>query len=236
MPEPATTPSRDDQLPSGLLLALCRLHALKPDASTVGITGIDKRPVAGRIPLHSMGLRADLQADRKNHGGELKALYAYAQEDAAAWADELRRDIPPGLFGENLRTTGVQVSGALVGERWQVGPEVVVEVTMPRIPCATFARHMDEPRWVKRFLQKGLPGTYLKVVTAGSLAAGDGIRVLFRPGHGVSVAESSLGLTPEQAQALLASEAAGEITLHGNVRKAVHRALNRDPARGRVHA
>ncbi|MGM0928589.1 MAG: MOSC domain-containing protein [Actinomycetota bacterium] len=215
----------------GSLLALCRLHELKPDASKVGITGIDKRPVDGRVPLRSVGLHADVQADRKNHGGELKALYAYAQEDADAWSAELGRDIPPGLFGENLRTTGVQVSGALVGERWQIGREVVVEVTMPRIPCATFARHMDEPRWVKRFQQKGLPGAYLKVITAGSLAAGDEIHVLFRPGHGVSVAESSLGLTPEQAQALRASEAIGEVALHGNVRKAVRRALDR----GRIH-
>ncbi|MEV7646465.1 MOSC domain-containing protein [Arthrobacter sp. NPDC089319] len=216
----------------GSLLALCRLHALKPDASKVGITGIDKRPVDGRIPVHSLGLRADVQADRRNHGGELKALYAYAQEDADAWSAELGRDIPPGLFGENLRTAGVQVSGALVGERWQIGPEVVVEVTMPRIPCATFARHLDEPQWVKRFLQKGLPGAYLKVIATGSLAASDGIHILFRPGHGVSVAESSLGLAPDQAQALRESEANGEIVLHGNVSKAVRRAL--DP--GRIHA
>jgi MOSC domain-containing protein YiiM len=217
---------------SGALLAVCRLHALKPDASKVGITGIDKRPVEGRIPVDSRGLRADDQADRKNHGGELKALYAYAQEDAETWSAELGRDIPPGLFGENLRTTGIQVSGALVGERWQIGPEVVVEVTMPRIPCATFARHMDEPRWVKRFRQEGLPGAYLKVITAGSLAAGDGIQILFRPGHGVSVAESSLGLTTEQAQALRESEGNGEIALHGNVSKAVRRALG--PSR--IHA
>jgi MOSC domain-containing protein YiiM len=216
----------------GSLLTLCRLHALKPDASKVGITGIDKRPVDGRVPVHPMGLRADVQADRKNHGGELKALYAYAQEDADAWSAELGRDIPPGLFGENLRTMGVAVSGALVGERWQVGPDVVVEVTMPRIPCATFARHMGEPQWAKRFLRRGLPGAYLKVITPGSLAAGDSIEVLFRPAHGVSVADSSLGLSPGQALALQASEASGEIVLHGNVGKAVRRALGR----GRVHA
>ncbi|HXF02481.1 MAG TPA: MOSC domain-containing protein, partial [Arthrobacter sp.] len=89
-----------------------------------------------------------------------------------------------------------------------------------------------EPRWVKRFLQKGLPGAYLKVITAGSLAAGDGIQIIFRPGHGVSVAESSLGLTPEQAQALRESEANGEIVLHGNVGKAVRRALGAN----RIHA
>jgi MOSC domain-containing protein YiiM len=215
---------------SGSLLALCRLHALKPDASTVGITGIDKRPVDERVPVHIMGLRGDVQADRKNHGGEFKALYAYADEEAAAWAEELGRPVPPGLFGENLRTTGLAVSTALVGERWQIGPEVAVEVTMPRIPCATFGRHLGEPRWAKRFLRKGLPGAYLKVLATGSIAAGDSISVTFRPGHGVSVAESSLGLTMEQAEALQGSDANGEITLRGNVLAAVGRALQRAEA------
>ncbi|WP_336712209.1 MOSC domain-containing protein [Arthrobacter sp. USHLN218] len=214
----------------GTLLAVCRVHALKPDESKVGITAIDKRPVAGPVAVHELGLRADVQADRKNHGGELKALYAYAAEDAAQWAAELGRDIPAGLFGENLRTEGLPVSGALVGERWRIGEAVTVTVTMPRIPCATFGRHMDQPQWAKRFLAKGLPGAYLKVDAAGAIAAGDSVEVLYRPRHGVSVADVSGGLGLEQARALLESENDGEITLGGNVLRAVRRALKRAKA------
>ncbi|MCW2132179.1 MOSC domain-containing protein [Arthrobacter sp. VKM Ac-2550] len=212
---------------SGLLLAVCSVHALKPDESIVGVTAIDKRGVAGPVLVHQLGLRTDVQADRKHHGGELKALYAYAEEDAEQWAAELGRDVPAGLFGENLRTRGLPVSQALVGERWRIGSKVIAEVTMPRIPCATFERHMAEPGWAKRFLRKGLPGAYCKVVQAGEIATGDSIEVVFRPGHGVSVADVFGGLDKAQAQALLDSEAAGEISIGGNVNKAVKLALRR---------
>lgn len=212
---------------SGSLLAVCSVNALKPDESVVGVTAIDKRPVEGRVLVHQLGLRTDVQADRKHHGGELKALYAYAEEDAAQWAAELGRDVPAGLFGENLRTQGLPVSQALVGERWRIGRTVTVEVTMPRIPCATFERHMAEPGWAKRFLRKGLPGAYCKVVQAGEIAAGDSIEMVFRPGHGVSVADVFGGLDKAQAQALLDSEAAGEISIGGNVNKAIKLALRR---------
>jgi MOSC domain-containing protein YiiM len=214
-------------MPAGTLLAVCRVHALKPDASKVGITAIDKRPVTGTVAVHKLGLRADVQADRKHHGGELKALYAYSAEDAAAWAAELGRDIPAGLFGENLRTEGLAVSGALVGERWLIGDRVTAEVTMPRIPCATFGRHMHEPQWAKRFLAKGLPGAYLKVVAGGGIAAGDPIEVVFRPSHGISVADVSGGLSLAQARALLESENDGGTTLGGNVAAEVKRVLKR---------
>ncbi|EMY32483.1 hypothetical protein D477_019938 [Arthrobacter crystallopoietes BAB-32] len=215
---------------AGTLVAVCRVHALKPDASTVGITAIDKRPVPGAVQVHELGLRADVQADRKHHGGELKALYAYAAEDAAEWARELGRDVPAGLFGENLRTEGVPVSQALVGERWRIGADVIVEATMPRIPCATFGRHMHEPQWAKRFLAKGLPGAYFKVLATGQIAAGDPIEVLSRPSHNVTVADVFRGLDREQAEALLASENDGEVCLGGNVAKAVRRALKRAKA------
>ncbi|MFD1214558.1 MOSC domain-containing protein, partial [Arthrobacter sp. GCM10027362] len=173
----------------GLLLAVCRVHALKPDAGgPVGVTAIDKRPAAGPVQVTGLGLHADVQADRKHHGGEPKALYAYAEEDARWWADELGREIPPGLFGENLRTAGVDVNGALIGERWRIGAEVVVEATSARIPCGTFARHMGEDRWVRRFTAAGRPGAYLRVLAAGRIQAGDAVEVIHRPRHGVSVA------------------------------------------------
>ena len=108
------------------ILAVCRVEQLLPDASSVGVTAIDKRPVDGRVKVRPLGLRADVQADRKHHGGLTKALYAYAQEDAEFWAAELGRPVPAGLFGENLRTSGLDVNGAEIGERWRIGDELVV--------------------------------------------------------------------------------------------------------------
>lgn len=188
---------------NGTLLAVCRLHALAPDASIFGLTGIDKRPVEGPVKVTKYGLYADIQVDRKSHGGLDKALYAYAQHDAELWQENLGYPVPPGLFGENLRIADLDVNNALIGEQWRIGAGVLVEVTMPRTPCATFQRRLDEPQWVKRFTAAGRVGPYLRVLETGTIEAGDPVEVVHRPAHGVSVAAWFAGPTPELVEALL---------------------------------
>ncbi len=163
------------------LLAACVVHQLRADSGTMGVTAIDKRPVAGSVRVRSTGLYADVQVDRAHHGGADKALYAYAQEDADYWAAELGRDLPPGWFGENLRIDGLDVSGAAPGDRWRIGDDVEVEATGPRTPCSTFARWVggaDERGWVRRFAAAGRAGVYLRVIRTGSIRAGDPVTVL----------------------------------------------------------
>lgn len=217
VPETTTAPApAEAPTAPGSLLAVCRVHALRPDPGTVGVTAIDKRPVAGPVLVRPHGLFADVQADRKDHGGLDKAVYAYAQESADTWSAQLGREVVPGLFGENLRTSGVDVDGAVIGERWQVGPEgsgPLLEVTMPRTPCATFGRHLGEERWVRRFTQGGLPGAYLRVLSGGSLAAGDAVRVVHRPAHGVSVGGWFRRPVPASARALMDAQVAGQVRL-----------------------
>jgi len=154
-------------------------------------SAIDKRPVSGPVELGPLGLEGDTVADKVNHGGREQAVYAYAREDLDWWTEQLGRELGNGLFGENLTTAGIDVSSALVGETWQVGT-TVLQVTAPRIPCNTFKSWLDEPRWVKRFAAAGRPGAYLRVLTAGMVAAGDDLEVLSRPAVQVTVAESML--------------------------------------------
>lgn len=206
----------------GTLIAVCRVHQLLPDAGTVGVTAIDKRPVEGPVRVRALGAHGDVQADRYDHGGRDKALYAYAQEAADRWVAELQRDVPPGLFGENLRTAGVDVDGAEVGERWRIGTgddPLEVEVTMPRTPCATFARRMGEERWVRRFARSGAPGAYLRVLRPGTVTAGDPVAVLSRPGHGVGVGRWLVGADPADARTLLACAADGGVDLAPELRE-----------------
>lgn len=102
-------------------------------------TAIDKRPVDGPVEVGELGLAGDVQCDTRYHGGPDKALYAYSTEDAAWWAEELDRDVAPGLFGENLTVEALDVSEAEIGERWRIGSDVVVEVRQPRTPCDNLA-------------------------------------------------------------------------------------------------
>ncbi|MEP7763628.1 MOSC domain-containing protein [Sanguibacter sp. 25GB23B1] len=223
---PETTPDS-----TARLLAVCRVHALREDPGPVGITAIDKRPVEGPVAVGPLGLRGDVQADRRFHGGEDQALYAYADEDAAHWATELGRDVPPGLFGENLRTRGLATTGAVIGERWRIGTSVEVEVTGPRIPCATFGRYLQEERWVRRFSDAGLVGCYLRVLRAGEIQAGDTIAVLARPEHGVTVGRWFRERSPQDAHLLLDAHAAGEVRLCDSVLDTVRAVLARAGAR-----
>ncbi|WIB76610.1 MOSC domain-containing protein [Curtobacterium sp. MCPF17_002] len=188
-----------------LVTAVCRVDRLLRDSGTIGITAIDKRPVDGPVRVRPLGLYADVQADRKHHGGEDQAVYAYADEDAAYFADLLDREVPPGLFGENLRTSGIDVTGAVTGERWRIGDTLELEVTIPRTPCGTFARRMKVDKWVKRFAEEGRPGAYFRVLHSGPVSTGDPIVVTHRPAHGVTIGQVFAGPTAEQARAVLDS-------------------------------
>jgi len=186
-------------------------------------TAIDKRLVGGRVEVHPLGLAGDTQCDTRSHGGLDQAVYAYADEDAAWWAEHLGRDIPPGLFGENLRTSGLDVTGAEIGERWRIGDgpaPLVVEVTMPRIPCQTFAHRMGEPHWVKRFTDHGAPGAYLRVITPGTVGAGDAVVVHRRPGHGVTIADSFLRAEPAAMRRLLEAAGTGSFEIASDLQAA----------------
>jgi len=210
------------------VLAVCRVHQLLPDPlGSVGVTAIDKRPIEGPVKVHKLGIHGDVQASRLHHGGEDQAIYAYSQEDADYWSGELQRNLPAGIFGENLRVSGIETTGAVIGERWKVGLDVELEVTSPRTPCATFQRVLGEPTWVKRFSEAGRVGTYLRVVKTGSISAGDHIHRTFIPKHGITVGQWFSDPTPELVQTLLDAEADGEIRLQEDYRPEFEKVLRR---------
>jgi MOSC domain-containing protein YiiM len=216
----------------GTVTAVAVLHRLRPNhgGGDTPSTAIDKRSVDGRIPVKGLGLSGDVQCDRKHHGGTGKAVYAYADEDAAWWSAELDREITPGLFGENLRTSGIDVTGAEIGERWQVGsPQdgVLLEVTSPRTPCRTFQDRMGEPRWVKRFTQHNRPGAYFRVLEPGGIAAGDEIQIVHRPGHGVTIGDFLGGADAATMRRLVDAAKELDLDLDPSVRKVAARALKR---------
>ncbi|MDA3646428.1 MOSC domain-containing protein [Saccharopolyspora indica] len=163
----------------------------RPIAAKSGRSGIDKRPVRTPVAVREpgaggSGLAGDTICDTANHGGRDQAVHAYAREDLDRWEPELGA-LRCGAFGENLTTSGVDVTGAVIGERWRIGRDVVLQVTVPRIPCRTFAVWLGRRGWVKTFVQRAVPGTYLSVVTPGSISTGDTIEVEHRPDHDVTV-------------------------------------------------
>jgi MOSC domain-containing protein YiiM len=153
-------------------------------------TAIWKTPVQGRVPVRGINLLGDDQGDRQVHGGPDKAVYSYSREDLDWWAGELDRPMENGVFGENLTISGIDVSGALVGERWRVG-SVLFEVCQPRIPCFKLGIRMGNARFPKRFGLAGRPGAYLRIIEEGDVGAGDAVEIVYRPDHNISVAAAS---------------------------------------------
>lgn len=212
--------------------AVSVVYRILPDlpGQVPDVTAIDKRAVGGRVPMLRLGLAGDTQCDTKHHGGPDQAVYAYADADADHWAAELGREIPPGLFGENLRIRGLDVSGAEVGEQWRIGdgPDAVLaEVTAPRTPCATFQHRMQEPQWVKRFTRHGSSGAYLRVLREGTVAAGDPVTVVHRPGHGVTVRDVLQQVNPDGMRRLMGLAGSGGLVLADSVQSRAERVLAR---------
>ncbi|GHA79664.1 sulfurase [Streptomyces clavifer] len=189
-------------------MKLLTVNLGRPEAAAYadGLTGIDKRPADGPVRvtdpgpkgIGGSGLAGDSVCDLRHHGGSDQAVYAFAREELDSWEKELGRPLPNGSFGENLTTSGISVSHARIGERWRVGDELVLEVTAGRIPCRTFAGHLDERGWVKRFTREAATGAYLRVIEPGTIRAGDPVEIVHRPDHEVTAALQFRAVTTER--------------------------------------
>ena len=178
------------------------------------LSAIFKQPVEGRVRVAGVNLAGDEQADRSVHGGPEKAVYAYAREDIDWW-ENIHGDLTNGCFGENLTTQGVEVSGAIIGERWKVG-SVVLEVCQPRLPCFKLGIRFGDGRMVKAFAKASRPGAYLRIIEAGELGVGDDVTILSRPEHGVTLAMCSDAVLKDRS---LAAQVLAAPQLSSNLRR-----------------
>lgn len=152
-------------------------------------TGIFKQPAKGRVRVLAEQLEGDGQADRENHGGPNKAIYAYPREHYAAWEAVLGRPLAePSQFGENLTVEGALEDDVQIGDVWQVGSARLV-VAQPRKPCFKLGIRLGDAKFPKLFFESARVGFYLRVLSQGDLGPGDAIERLARGDSGLSVAE-----------------------------------------------
>lgn len=137
-------------------------------------TAIFKRPVSNPVFVGELGLDGDDQVSQQHHGGPDQAVYVYSDVDYAWWAGELSAPPVAGSFGENLTLSNFGAQALYIGDRWQIG-KVLLQVTAPRIPCATFAARMGDPEFVKKFKQAERPGAYTRVLRTGHVQAGQDV-------------------------------------------------------------
>lgn len=161
------------------------------------LTAIYKTPVTNRIWLGKLSLVGDGQADPTVHGGEHQAVYSYPLEHYKYWQTTLNRDaLPIGTFGENFTITGLLEDDVQVGDILQIGSPasgVIVQVTMPRIPCFKFGHKIGKPDIVRDFLHSGKSGFYQRVLKEGEVGSGDNITIIERATNSISIRQA-LGL------------------------------------------
>lgn len=181
------------------ILAVC-LGAAETLPGKKAKTGINKHPVSGAVMIDGEGLIGDAICNREHHGGRDQAVYVEGSLTLDWWAKELGRASEHGSFGENLVIEGLDNCAVAVGDKFIAG-DLVLEVTSARIPCATFAAKMGDPKFVKRYMRAGRPGIYCRVLQGATVSAGASVTHIPYAGSRVTMPElmAMLGrrLSPE---------------------------------------
>lgn len=203
------------------LLAVC-IGAPQPTTAKSGTTGYFKKPQSGTVAIAPDGLAGDFIGDLDHHGGKEQAVYLFSQEDADWWADELGHPCPPGHFGENLRIAGFESASLCLGDMITIG-DVVLQITSPRIPCATYAAQNGGPAALKAFFAAARPGAYARVLTSGDVRAGQTARLVPFDGEKITIGENlaatQSGFTPDFLRRALA------VPAHVEMHQIAHRKL-----------
>ncbi len=153
-------------------------------------TGIFKEPVSGSVMLREMNIDGDGQGDLKVHGGTYKAIYGYPIEHYSYWKQQLDRDdLTYGQFGENLTVEGILEKDVHIGDVFQIGSDVKLQITQPRVPCFKLGYKMGTSEFPKQFLESRLVGFYFRVLAEGEITAGDTISRIEVAAEPMSVTE-----------------------------------------------
>ena len=142
--------------------------------------GVPKLPV-DRAIVRVTGMEGDRQANRRFHGGPMRALCLYSQERLDALAAE-GHAVGRGILGENVTIAGLAWERIVPGVRLRLG-EVEVQVTGYAAPCEKIGDAFVG-RGFKRVGQKVNPGwsrVYVSIRREGTIAVGDAAAILDAP-------------------------------------------------------
>ncbi len=170
------------------ILAVCTGRAQPSDAKS-GRTGYFKIPQSGQVEITESGLASDFIGDLEHHGGVDQAVYLFGETDRTDWENRLNRSCPPGFFGENLLISDLKSTDLCLGDILTVGT-TQLQITSPRIPCATYASVIGEKTALKDFYDAQMPGAYARVLTGGHVKAGDPVAIVPWAGTRISVVEN----------------------------------------------
>jgi MOSC domain-containing protein YiiM len=176
----------------------------KSVASAIHKKSISNLQNPSAIEITSLGVRGDEQADLSVHGGIEKAIYVYPVEHYNFWNELLTRetkkttDLQYGAIGENFTIEGLLETEVFIGDKLLIG-NLEFAVVKLREPCFKFNAKLGYKGASKAMLQSGFSGWYLRVLKAGTLAAGAQITVI-RGERDISIAQQNQKLLHNRNQ------------------------------------
>lgn len=140
-----------------------------------------KKAVAGELYVDKLHVEGDEQNNKKYHGGIHRPVLMYAAAHYAIWKEELGRELPFGSFAENFTVEGLDESNVCMGDIFQIGEGLILQVSQPRQPCNQIYIALGIEEIVKRIKANHRSGWYLRVLKEGKAEAGMPILRLEQP-------------------------------------------------------
>ena len=167
------------------------------------MSAIDKAPIKEAVAVNFMGLSTDEQADRRHHGGPLKAVHQLATSTYDKINTEFGLKVRVGTLGENLTTEAVNGLPAMdestvcIGDVFQYGQDEIINgnggdsvqlrIVQPRRPCYKINDQIGQfklnkvPNIASWVTKQGIAGWYFQVVRDGMINTDLPVYLIERP-------------------------------------------------------
>ena len=167
------------------------------------MSAIDKAPIKESVAVNFMGLSTDEQADRRHHGGPLKAVHQLATSTYDKINTEFGLKVRVGTLGENLTTEAVNGLPAMdestvcIGDVFQYGQDEIINgnggdsvqlrIVQPRRPCYKINDQIGQfklnkvPNIASWVTKQGIAGWYFQVVRDGMINTDLPVYLIERP-------------------------------------------------------
>lgn len=150
-------------------------------------TGIFKYPVSEPLFLGKTDVDKDTVVDRKHHAGINKACFLFPSDEYPYWKKEYPDlDWDWGMFGENLTVEGLDESIVRIGDILKIG-SATVQISQPREPCYKLGIRFKDQKILKKYIEHGRSGTYVRILEEGEVQKGDTMQLLEQSSNTLTV-------------------------------------------------
>ncbi|MGM5629459.1 MOSC domain-containing protein [Apibacter raozihei] len=147
------------------------------------LSAINKKKLNEPALVTKLGLKSDVQSDKRFHGGIDKAIHQYAYENYTFWENILpdtTRLKQMAAFGENITSVGMTEDTVMIGDQYRLGG-CILEVSQARQPCWKLNYRFKYPTMAEEVQNSLKTGWYYRVLEEGQVQEGDKFVLLERP-------------------------------------------------------